>query len=165
MLTVEKKDHRSVVVSGPESEVMTFYFGWQSKLWPDWIDHKRLGKEGDFATNQHKFVLEQVLHGNPIRLCSAGPQFQDAVDYATERCRLLGIKFGLPHQQRVIDEKLELDAKAKKLSDFIGNSETFAGLDHSEQDRLREQCEVMWRYSKILGQRIEAFDSVVPSLT
>jgi len=62
-----------------------------------------------------------------------------------------------PHQQRVVTEKIELDKKATALSEFIGNSSIFTTLDPAEQKRLREQCEVMWQYSEILGQRIEAF--------
>lgn len=62
-----------------------------------------------------------------------------------------------PHQQRVVDEKAELDAKAKALSDFIGNSDIFPTLDPSEQERLKEQNDIMWQYSEILGARIAAF--------
>lgn len=62
-----------------------------------------------------------------------------------------------PYQQRVVDEKADLDEKAKKLSDFIGTSEVFLTLDPAEQERLKEQCEVMWQYSEILGARIAAF--------
>lgn len=62
-----------------------------------------------------------------------------------------------PHQQRVVDEKAELDKKATALSAFIGNSPIFETLDAAEQERLREQNDVMWKYSEILGARIEAF--------
>lgn len=62
-----------------------------------------------------------------------------------------------PHQQRVIDEKRELDEKATKLSDFIGNSPVFDSLDADEQERMKEQCEVMWQYSEILKKRIMGF--------
>lgn len=62
-----------------------------------------------------------------------------------------------PHQQRVIDEKTELDKKAKALSEFIGHSPTFEKLDPAEQERLREQNDIMWLYSEILGARIAAF--------
>ena len=64
----------------------------------------------------------------------------------------------LPHQQRVIEEKRELDAKATALSNFIGLNKTFEALDATEQERLREQCEIMWQYSEILGARIAAFE-------
>ena len=62
-----------------------------------------------------------------------------------------------PHQQRVVDEKTELDAKANALSQFIGNSPIFETLDAAEQERLKEQNDVMWKYSEILGARIAAF--------
>lgn len=63
-----------------------------------------------------------------------------------------------PHQQRVVDEKTELDTKATALSNFIGENPIFATIDAAEQERLREQCEVMWQYSEILGARIAAFN-------
>ena len=62
-----------------------------------------------------------------------------------------------PHQQRVVDEKAELDKKANALSNFIGNSPIFETLDAAEQERLKEQNDVMWQYSEILSARIEAF--------
>ena len=62
-----------------------------------------------------------------------------------------------PHQQRVVDEKAELDKKATALSQFIGENRIFESVDQDEQERLREQCEVMWKYSEILGKRIAAF--------
>ena len=61
------------------------------------------------------------------------------------------------HQQRVIKEKADLDVKAGALSQFIGHSDIFDTLDPAEQERLREQCEIMWEYSEILGKRIAAF--------
>ena len=62
-----------------------------------------------------------------------------------------------PHQQRVVDEKSELDKKAMALSNFIALSPVFATLDSVEQERLKEQNDVMWKYSEILGARIAAF--------
>lgn len=62
-----------------------------------------------------------------------------------------------PHQQRVVDEKAELDTKATALSKFIGESPIFTTLDAAEQERLKEQCELMWQYSEILGARIAVF--------
>lgn len=64
------------------------------------------------------------------------------------------------HQQRVIDEKVELDKKTKALSEFIGLSDVFETLDPAEQERLKEQNDVMWQYSEILGARIAAFSKV-----
>jgi len=62
-----------------------------------------------------------------------------------------------PHQQRVVDEKTELDTKAKALSQFIGHSPIFETLPAVEQELLKEQNDVMWKYSEILGARIAAF--------
>ena len=62
-----------------------------------------------------------------------------------------------PHQQRVLDEKTELDTKANALSQFIGCNPMFPTLDAAEQERLRIQNDVMWQYSEILGARIAAF--------
>lgn len=62
-----------------------------------------------------------------------------------------------PHERRVVQEKKDLDERAAKLSDFIGTSDIFPTLPADEQERLREQCEIMWQYSEILGKRIAAF--------
>jgi hypothetical protein len=61
-----------------------------------------------------------------------------------------------PHQQRVVDEKKELDEKASKLSDFIGLNPMFDKIDSEEQERLKEQNDIMWQYSEVLGRRIAA---------
>ena len=61
-----------------------------------------------------------------------------------------------PHQQRVADEKAELDDKLGKLKAFH-SSQLFAGLDEAERERLHRQAEVMDEYSRILGARISAF--------
>jgi hypothetical protein len=61
-----------------------------------------------------------------------------------------------PFQQRVIDEKCELDEKLAKLNTFI-KSDTFQGLDRIEQLLLRRQLWVMQEYSKTLELRIKRF--------
>lgn len=62
-----------------------------------------------------------------------------------------------PHQQRVVQEKSELDEKANALSKFIGENPIFDGLPPEEQERLKVQNDLMWQYSEILGLRISAF--------
>jgi hypothetical protein len=57
-------------------------------------------------------------------------------------------------RQGAIQEKQDLDRRAKSLSNFIGLSEAFERLDPVEQDLLRHQCEHMWSYSEVLGARI-----------
>lgn len=61
-----------------------------------------------------------------------------------------------PHQQRVIDEKADLDDKLAKLTAFFDNP-IFAGLDVAEQGRLRDQVSYMAGYSEVLSARIAAF--------
>jgi len=61
------------------------------------------------------------------------------------------------YQDRVINEKKELDKKAKDLSEFIGNSPIFETIDPAEQERLKVQNDIMWQYSEVLGARIAAF--------
>lgn len=65
-----------------------------------------------------------------------------------------------PYQQRVIDEKADLDARLSKLAAFIdGNGEIYLGLSVSERHRLNEQRYFMTQYANVLAARIEAFQS------
>ena len=70
-----------------------------------------------------------------------------------------------PHQQRVVDEKRELDDKLQKLTAFI-NSEKFSTIVHDEAERGRLVCqeETMKDYSAILAERIEAFGAAAIAL-
>lgn len=60
------------------------------------------------------------------------------------------------HQQRVIGEKVQLDDKVGKLTDFL-DGEFFRSLDAAEQERLTVQLGAMREYQKILAERIAAF--------
>lgn len=60
------------------------------------------------------------------------------------------------YQQRVVDEKSELDTKITALETFI-ESDKFEDIDGDEQDRLIEQLDLMQQYSTILADRIENF--------
>ena len=61
-----------------------------------------------------------------------------------------------PHQQRVVNEKIDLDEKREKLGGFFETS-MFRNLDSAEQARLRYQAVTMREYSAVLGERIAAF--------
>lgn len=63
----------------------------------------------------------------------------------------------LPYQQRLIDEKTELDEKLDKLHDFIQENPIFKTLPEDEQKRLQRQDLVMAELSQILSERIAAF--------
>lgn len=62
----------------------------------------------------------------------------------------------LPHQQRVIEEKQELDTKREKLGEFK-NTDMFLSLSWQEQERLNTQAHIMTMYSSVLGERIRNF--------
>lgn len=62
-----------------------------------------------------------------------------------------------PHQERVVAEKAELDSKLIKLNSFVNENPAFASLIADEQMRLRRQAEIMFAYSEILRERIDAF--------
>jgi len=61
-----------------------------------------------------------------------------------------------PHQDRVVKEKLKLDNKLHKLRRFMLTA-TFKDLSLKETIRLYRQEMAMEMYSKILGERIDAF--------
>jgi hypothetical protein len=61
-----------------------------------------------------------------------------------------------PHQQRVVDEKAELDERRKKLGEFK-NTDLFVSLPWQEQERLNTQAHIMTMYSAVLGERIANF--------
>ena len=63
-----------------------------------------------------------------------------------------------PHQQRVVDEKTELDEKLNKLRAFCSqNGGIFDSLPTEEKQRLTEQEGHMAAYSDVLRRRIDAF--------
>ena len=61
-----------------------------------------------------------------------------------------------PHQQRVIDERAELDGCIAKLAAFV-ESPVFLSVRHDKQQRLKGQLDVMRIYSETLAARIRAF--------
>jgi len=62
-----------------------------------------------------------------------------------------------PHQQRILNEKAELDEKLDKLSQFIEGSPVYATLSTDERILLKKQEYYMSEYSEILGRRISNF--------
>jgi len=63
----------------------------------------------------------------------------------------------LPHQQRVVEEKAELDARLEKLSAFIESSSQFKALEHVDRHLLIQQETHMMKLSDILARRIKRF--------
>ena len=62
-----------------------------------------------------------------------------------------------PHQQRVVEEKNELDSKIKSLQNFIEMNDTFKAFIEEEKNDMREQLKFMQFYSLTLHRRINRF--------
>jgi hypothetical protein len=61
-----------------------------------------------------------------------------------------------PHQQRVIDELVELDKKIKKLFSFAG-SDIYNSLEEADRTLLDIQLSIMDTYSQVLRKRVSRF--------
>lgn len=61
-----------------------------------------------------------------------------------------------PYQQRVVDEKRELDEKLDKLIEFV-KTDAFKLINSEEQGRLKRQLAIMEQYSMVLSERIVHF--------
>lgn len=68
-------------------------------------------------------------------------------------------KLLLPHQQRIVDEKLQLDEKIVNLQKFIETNTLFNELSDYEKHDLTQQFNTMLNYSVILQRRINRFNS------
>jgi hypothetical protein len=62
----------------------------------------------------------------------------------------------LDYQQRVVDEKKELDDKIQRLDEFLAGN-TYKTLSEGERQRLARQLAAMSDYSQVLFERIAAF--------
>ena len=62
----------------------------------------------------------------------------------------------LPYQLRVVQEKVELDEKIKRLREFK-QGEVYTNLPVGEMILLSKQLSAMDKYSECLGKRIAAF--------
>jgi hypothetical protein len=71
---------------------------------------------------------------------------------------------GMGYQERVKEEKAELQKKILGLKDYIEgkshlDTEAYADLDDEEQALLDRQLAVMTEYSQLLDERIEYWNS------
>ncbi|EKC7835492.1 hypothetical protein M1V81_07620 [Klebsiella pneumoniae] len=62
-----------------------------------------------------------------------------------------------PHQQRVVDEAVDLTQKTVKLGMFVDGSPIFLSLDIAQQGLLKAQLGAMRAYLEILNLRINSF--------
>ncbi len=62
-----------------------------------------------------------------------------------------------PHEQRVVDEKADLDVKLTALQKFIETSPIFQQLSALDKELLEDQAMHMFHYSNTLRLRITRF--------
>lgn len=62
------------------------------------------------------------------------------------------------YQERVVDERADLDGKLQRLAAFGGGS-MFVTLPAEEQKRLRRQLAAMREYLTVLDERIAAWQA------
>ena len=102
-----------------------------------------------------KTVLDELA---PVAPHPAAIAPLPALDHGTDSLgREIQAKAIPAHQQRVLDEKSELDERLSKLDAFMFGNPLFLQLSGSEQERLARQSNAMAIYSGILGERIAAF--------
>ena len=84
----------------------------------------------------------------PVRTAIAGLSGDAVVAHGNQKME--------PYQQRVVDEKEELDGRRLKLIAFVSGPK-FESVPIDEQERMHEQIACMSEYSDVLRRRIEAF--------
>ncbi|MBI4057987.1 hypothetical protein HY405_01600 [Candidatus Microgenomates bacterium] len=62
----------------------------------------------------------------------------------------------LPHQERVVSEKKDLDYKIDRLKTFLG-SDLVTKVNSLEVSRMTRQLAIMKDYSAVLTERIASF--------
>lgn len=63
----------------------------------------------------------------------------------------------LDWQQRVVDERNELQEKVNRLTNFVYNNSTFSLLPEIERNALKYQRQLMCGYVSVLNGRIDRF--------
>lgn len=103
------------------------------------------------------FLVEYVDGGKPNDPRHAGYISWSPRDVFERSYKELPVSTVPPHQQRVLDEKQELDIRITKLDEFIQRNPLFSNLPEAERARMKRQADVMFELSSILGERIANF--------
>lgn len=69
----------------------------------------------------------------------------------------MSIKPLLPHQQRVVQERDELQQRTVKLDDFVQSNPNFLALEQEDKDLLTHQLTLHYQLLDILNNRIARF--------
>ena len=90
--TVKTSNLEVLSVRGTPAEMMLFYCIWETHLWSDWLDYTKLGDPKDAVARQHRNVIKSINDGRDFLISNSEKMFQDALDFAIERCKMLGIE-------------------------------------------------------------------------
>lgn len=124
----------------------------------DRMERADRGDENQYADEQNQMRLEMAVALVKILGLPYSATCADVVAAVHDLLPKAPASDRPPHQQRVIDEKRELDEKRLKLASFF-STPTYLNLDIMERSRLTKQGHAMSVYSDILGERIAAFDA------
>ena len=103
------------------------------------------------------YLVEYLDGGKSNHPAHAGYISWSPVDVFERAYKLVPVSDLPPHQQRVVDEKQDLDLRISRLDAFIERNPIFATVPEDEQARLKRQFDVMHELSSILGERINNF--------
>jgi len=113
------------------------------------LDHGTAYIESEIQAKEYSARMEIAKHG----LSDAAKRLNSA--WGNER--EIQARAIPAYQQRVLDEKRELDERLSKLDAFILDNPMFTKLLPDEQERLARQSKAMAVYSGILDERIACF--------
>ena len=105
----------------------------------------------------NSFIATSVTMLQPGEAAPSAGYYAEWMPYQQGQARKDAVSTVLPHQQRVLDEKRDLDERLSKLDAFILDNPLYLQLAADEQERLTRQSKAMAIYSGILGERIAAF--------
>lgn len=103
------------------------------------------------------YLVEYVDGGKPNDSRHAGYISWSPKDVFERSYKEIPVSALPPHQQRVLDEKQELDIRITKLDEFIHRNALFGKVASDEQARMKRQLDVQRELSAILGERIANF--------
>lgn len=131
----------------------------------------RDAKSGEYVTEEYALANPDTTVGEedpaaddvpqPVEVESKGDKKakdkqEEAVIVADDSVTVEPVKVLEDWQQRVVDEKAELDKKLAALATFQ-NTQTHNALPREERDRLVRQRRYMEQYSQVLNERVTAF--------
>ena len=103
------------------------------------------------------YLVEYVDGSNPNDTRHDGYISWSPKDVFERTYKLVPAPEAPPHQQRVVQEAVDLAERGEKLQHFIHHNPTFATLKLDEQDRMRKQLALMRQLYEVLQERIAAF--------